>query len=124
MSIGIVCVGVVQVVGRNEGQAEVGSQSEKVSGDTTLNIETVVHNLDKKVLRAKNVTKLGSGISRGVILPETEAGLNFTAGTSGSCNQAGGVAAENLAVHARLEVKTLQRRQRRQLEEVVHALGG
>ena len=124
VSIGIVRVGVVQVVCGHERQAEVGSQAEQIGRHAPFDVETVIHYLDIKVLRTEDVTKLSGGFSRGVVLAEAQARLNFSTGTSCGGDESAGIPTQELTVHARLEVKTLQRRERRELEEVVHALGG
>ncbi len=61
-------------------------------------------------------------LDRLVVLPQTQPGLHLAARASGRGDDALAVGAEQLAIHARLEVVALERGLRRHAEQVVHAL--
>ena len=82
-----------------------------------------MHQLDEEVVRPEDVAKLRSGGKRLRVLPEPQPGLHFAARAAGSGDEAFRILRQQLPVHAGLAEISLQRRQRRQPKQVVHALG-
>ncbi len=120
----VVCVHVMQVVRCDQGQREVLRQPEQVGHDAALDAEPVVHDLGEVVVLAEEIAKVCRRLARLVVLAEPQAGLHLAARAPRRGDESGGVGLEQLAVHARLEVVPLHRRERRQPEQVVHPLRG
>ena len=72
-------LGVVQVVGRDQRQAELAGQLQQVLLDVPLDAEAVVHQLAVEVLRAEDVAELRGGLDGLLVLPEPEPGLHLAA---------------------------------------------
>ncbi len=123
VSVCLVLVRIVRVVGADERDVEIFRELQQVAHDAALDGESVIHDLGEVVLFAEDVLEFGSGGARGVILPEAQAGLDLAGRTPGRRDQTLTVLLEQFTVHARLEVITLDARERTQPEQVVHALG-
>ena len=79
MGLGVLGAGVVQVVGRDQRQAEVLGQPQQVLLDAPLDAEAVVHQLGEEVLRAEDVAELGRRLQGLLVLAEPEPGLHLAA---------------------------------------------
>ncbi len=123
VSRGIVRVHVMQVVGGDQGQLEVLRDAQQVVADPPLDVEAVVHQLAVEVAGAEDVAELGGRFERLVVLAEPQVGLHLAGGAAGGGEQAFAVAVQQFAVGARLVEEALQRTQRAEPEQVVHALG-
>ena len=114
-------VGVVQVVGGHQRQVQVLRDPQQVGTDPALDGEPVVHQLDEVVLGPEQVLELrraGAGV---VVAAEPEVGLHLTGGAAGGGDQSLGVGLQQLPVHPGLVEVPLERGQRAQPEQVVHA---
>ncbi len=118
----VVGVGVVQVVGGQEGNIHFLGQAQQVGNGPALDIDAMVHNLSEEVLFAEDVLELSRGLFCLVILPETQARLHLATHTTGGGDNTLRVLREQLAVHAGFEVKALNGGERRQPEQVMHSL--
>ena len=121
---GVLLVGVVQVVGGDQREPEVLRDPEQVGADPALDVESVVHQLDEVAVGPEEVAVVRRRGQRIVVLAEPEQGLHLTRRTAGRREDPVVVALQELAVHARLVELALHRGERRQPEQVVHALGG
>ena len=83
MRLGVVRVGVVQIVRGQQRQVEIFCEPVHLALNLALDMDAVVHDLGEKVVFAENVAKLGCGIARGLVLAEPEAGLHLAAHTTG-----------------------------------------
>ena len=122
MRSGIVRVRVVKIIRGQKRHIKLFRELDEVEHRATFNVDAMVHYLGEEVLFAEDILELGCRLTRLVIKTKPKLGLNLATDTTGSRDDAFGVLAEQLAVHARLEVKTLNRSSRRKPEEVVHAL--
>ncbi len=118
----VVLVRVVQVVRGDEREAQVLREPVQVGHDAALDAEPVVHDLAEVVLGPEDVAEVRRGLHGLVVLAEAEARLHLAGRAAGGGDEALRVGAEQLAVHAGLEVVALERGARREAEEVVHAL--
>ena len=121
VALRVLRVRVVQVVRRDDRQRQLLREAEQVLLHPALDRDAVVHQLDEEVVLAEDVAELRGGRDRLVPLPEAEAGLHLAAGAAGGRDEALVVLVKQLPVHAGLEVVALDRRPRRQLEQVVQA---
>lgn len=117
-------LGVVQIVGGHQRQAEVLGQPQQFTLGLPLDRQAVVHDLGVEVAGAEYVPQLGSGGAGGGILADPQFGLHLAADAPGGADQPTRVGREQLSVDPRLEVVPLQRGERAHPEEVVHAAGG
>ena len=124
MGLGVLGLGVVQVVGRDERDVEVLGEAQQLALGLPLDGDAVVHDLGEEVLLAEQVLELAGGLAGLVVLAEPQPGLDLAADAASGRDEPVGVLGEELAVDARLEVVPLQRGQRAHPEEVVHAAGG
>ena len=108
MSIRIVSVRVVKVIGGNKRQTKIFRKLDQVCDDTSLNIETVVHDLDKEILRAKNVTKFCSSRPCFGILTNSQPSLDFPTRTTSRGDQTFAIGVEEISIHTWLEVIPLK----------------
>jgi hypothetical protein len=123
VSVGLVLVRVVRVVRADQRDAEILGQAQQIGHDPALDRQPVIHDLGEVVLLAEDVLELGCGRACGVVLPESQPGLDLTGRATRRRDEALAVRLKKLAVHAGLEVLALEARERAQPEEVVHALG-
>ena len=112
----------MRIVGGHEGQIQLPSELNQLGTHLLFDPQAVVHHLDEIVLRAKQLGHLPRHTLRLVILAKPKPGLHFPAGAAGRGDNAVVIGLEKLTVHPRFEVIPLQRRQRRQPEEIVHTL--
>ena len=124
MGLGVLGLGVVQVVGGDQRDAEVLGQAQQLALGLPLDGDAVVHDLGEEVLLAEEVLELAGGLAGLVVLAEPQPGLDLAADAAGRGDEAVAVQREELAVDARLEVVALHRGQRAHPEQVVHAAGG
>jgi hypothetical protein len=113
--------GVVQVVGRDQRQAEVHREAQKVLLDAALDAEAVVHQLAEEVALAEDVAELGGGLHGLLVLAEAQPGLDLARRAAGGRDEPLAVPVQQLAVHPGLVEVPLEAGQRRHPEEVVHA---
>ena len=78
MGIGVGSRGVVKVIGGKERDTQVLGELHQIREDTFLNTQAVVHDFDKIVVFAKDVSKLCCGSNRFVVVPQSQMGLHFT----------------------------------------------
>jgi hypothetical protein len=83
----------------------------------------VVHQLDEVAVASEDVAEIGRRLARLLVPPEPHQRLHLAGGAAGRRHDPVGVLLEQLAVHPRLVELTLDRGQRRQPEQVVHARG-
>src|SRR5262249_57014001 len=121
---GIVGRGVVRVVGGHERQRHLRGDAAQAVPDPLLDLQAVVHDLDEVVARAEDVAVRGGGRDRLVVLAEPQPGLHLAGGAAGGGDDSLGVRGQQFAVHPRLAEIALQRGQRGEPEQGVHALGG
>jgi hypothetical protein len=81
----------------------------------------VVHQLEEEVLVPEDVAVVGRGLQRLGRLPQPQPGLHLAGRAAGGRDDAARVLGDQLAVHARLAVVALGRRERRQREQVPQA---
>ena len=112
----------MKVIGRHERQVEFFRQPDEVTHRALLDVDAVVHDLGEEVALAEDVLELRCGLLGLLVLAEAQARLNLATDASRGRDETRCVAAEELAVHARLEVIALDRGQRGEAEQVVHAL--
>jgi hypothetical protein len=124
VGLGVAGLGVVQVVGGDKREVEVLGQAQQLALGLPLDGDAVVHDLGEEVLLAEDVLELGRGAPGLGVLTQAQSGLDLPSDAAGGGDQPVGVAGEQLAVDARLEVVALHRGQRAHPEEVVHAVGG
>ena len=123
VTAGVVLVGVVQIVGADQRDAEVLGDPQQIRHHAAFDRQPVIHDLGEVVLFAEELLELRGRRSCGVVLAETQTGLHLARRAAGRGDQALAVFLQQLAVHAGLEVVALDARPRREPEEVVHALG-
>ena len=70
VGLGVLRVGVVQVVGGHQGQVELLGQAQQVLGHALLDAQPVVHELAVEVLRAEDVAELRRGLHGLVVLAQ------------------------------------------------------
>src|SRR5690606_5139329 len=85
-------------------------------------IDPVIHDLAVEVLGTEDVAQLPRRLARLIHLTEPQASLHLAADAARRGDEALRVPREQLTVDARLEVVALDRGQRREPEEIVHAL--
>ena len=124
VGLGVLGLGVVQVVGREQRQAQILGQPQQILHGLALDVDAVVHDLAVEVLSAEDVAELGGSLDRLAVLALPQPGLDLTTRTSGRADEALAVGRQQLTVDPWLEVVALHRSQRAHPEEVVHALGG
>src|SRR5580693_10087778 len=83
-----------------------------------------MHQLGIEVAGPEDVTELRGRGERLVVLPEPQPGRYLAAGAPGRGDDPLGVPRQQVAIHPGLAEIAFQRRERGQLEEVVHALSG
>ncbi len=120
--LGVLGLGVVQVVGRDEREPQVAGQTDQVALGAALDLEAVVHQLDVDVVGTEDVAQLARHLARLVVEPEPQLGLDLARRAAGRDDEALAVGGEQLAVDARpLRVDLIERGDRAHPEEVVHA---
>ena len=117
-----VCV--VRVIGRNDRQIEVPPEAHQPVADPVLDVEAVVHQFEEKIVLAEDVLELACRGERILVVADAQPRLDLTRWTAGRADESLGVAVQEFTVSARLVVEAFDARQRRQTEQVVHALGG
>ena len=120
--VGVGLLGVVQVVGGQQRQRQLLGQLEQVLAHDPLDVDAVVHQLEVVVVLADDVAHVRGVLDRLVPLPHPQPGLDLPRRAAGGRDEPLAVGLEQLAVHPRLEVVALDRGQRGQPEEVVHAV--
>ena len=120
MRRGVLGAGVVQVVGRDERDPDLGRDPEQVGAHPTLQAQTVVHDLAVVVFGADDVPHPARGLDGLVVLAQTQAGLHLTGGAPGRRDQTFGVFGDELVVHPRLVEEPFDARPRGEPEQVVH----
>ena len=108
----------------SSGQAELLGDPEQVVTVATLDVDAVVHELAEEVLRAEDVAVVRRRLAGIGVAALLEQPVDLAGRAPGRGDQPAAVLLEQLAVHPGLVVVALERGQRRELEEVVHALGG
>ena len=121
MSLGIFGLGVMEVVGRQQRQAEILGQAQQVLHGLALDVDAVIHDLAVEVLRTEDVSELRRSLDSLAVLPLTQPGLYLTASTTSRADQTLPVGRQQLTIDSWLEVVALHRGQRAHPEEVVHA---
>ncbi len=121
LGVSVVLAEIVAVVGRHHGKAKIFFQAEQVGMDAMLLLQTLVLNLQKKVVRAKNVTvDRGSGAGRVVVIFHQALG-HFAFQAARESDQPLGVFGKKFLAHPRLVVETTQRGFRRDLRQIAVA---
>jgi hypothetical protein len=121
--LGVLGLGVVQVVGRQQGHAHLLGQPQQLRLRLPLDAQAVVHDLGIEVLLAEDVLQLTGRLLGLGVLTEAQPRLDLAADAAGGADDPVGVAAEQVPVHAGLVVLPLDGGQRAHPEEIVHALG-
>src|SRR5690606_14300342 len=122
--VGVLGLGVVQVVGRQQRGPELLAQPDEVGQRAPLDLQPVVHDLDEEVVLAEDVLQLAGGAARLVVLAEPQPGLDLARGAAAGRDQPLRVGLHELAVDARpLAELALERGERAHPEQVVHAGG-
>ncbi len=122
VGLGVLGVGVVQVVGRDEGQVEVAGQAQQVVAHPALDVEPVLHELEVVVLAAEDVAVVGGGLLGEVVLAEPDPGLDLAGRAPGGGDEPLAVLREELAVDPRpLGVHLVEGGLAVEAEEVVQA---
>ena len=122
VGLGVVFVGVVQVVGGNQRDVQFLGQAQQVLGDPAFDVQAVVHELAEVVFLAEDVLELGGrGLGLGV-LAQAELGLHLAGGAAGGGDEALVVGVQQVAVQARvLAEDRIQGGDGGGLEQVLHA---
>ena len=115
---GVGLAGVVQVVGGQQGQAEVAGQRDQFRVDPALLGQAVVVQLDEVVAGPEQVAELGQGRRRPLAVALEQALVDLGAEAAGGGDQPLAVALEQLPVHAGLVEVALQRGRRDQPQQV------
>ena len=121
--LGVLGVGVVQVVGGQAGQVQLLLQLVQRVADLALDADAVVHQLAEEVVPAEDVPVVGGGLARVVEPVLLQQPLHLAGRAAGGGDDPGAVGLQQLPVHPGLVVVALQRGQAGQPEQVVHALG-
>ena len=82
----------------------------------------MIHDLGIEIASAEDISEIGCRLFGFFVLAEPQARLHLTADAPGCRDNALAVLTQQLAIHPGLEVEALNGGQRRQPEEVVHAL--
>ena len=100
----VLLVRVVQVVRREQRQAQVLRQLEQVAAHPTfdVDVEVVLHELAVEVALAEDVTELGGRLDGLVVLPEAQAGLDLARGAARRADETLAVLLQQLTVEARV----------------------
>nr|WP_233542636.1 hypothetical protein [Kocuria tytonis] len=122
VGLGVLRVGVVQVVGGHQGQVQLPGQAQQVPGDPLLDAQPVVHELAVEVLGPEDVPELRGGLHGLVVLAQPQPGLHLARGAARGGDQPLAVLVQQLPVHAGLVQLPLQGRLGGRPEEVLHAL--
>ena len=123
VAVGLVGRDVVRVIGRQQRDVQLPGDVEQATADAQLDVEAVIHQLTEVVLTAEDVLVLTRRPEGLLELAETKARLHLTGRAAGGRDDALGVPADDLAIHAGLHVVALEGGQRAQPEEVVQAGG-
>jgi hypothetical protein len=115
---GVLPAGVVEVVGGQQGHAEVAGQGDQVGVDPALLGQAVVVQLGEVVARPEQVAELGQGRGRALAVALEQALVDLGAEAAGGGDQPLAVALEQLPVHAGLVEVALQGGQRHQPQQV------
>ena len=121
--LGVLGVGVVQVVGGQPGQVEALLQVVQRVADLALDADAVVHQLAEEVVPAEDVAVVGGGLAGVVEAVLLQQPLHLAGRAAGGGDDPLAVGLQQLPVHPGLVVVALQRGQAGQPEQVVHALG-
>ena len=124
MGLRVLLVRVVQVVGRQQRDAEVLGDGQQRRLGLLLDRQAVVHQLGVEVLLAEDVLEVGGRLAGPVLLAGPQPHVDLAGRAAGGGDEARPVALEQVTVEARLAVLPLEAGQRGDPEEVVHALGG
>ena len=84
----VVRVCIVQVVGGDERQVELLRQAQQIGHRATFDIDAVIHHLGEEILGAEDISEVGCGFHRLVVLSEPQSGLHLTAHASGGRDNA------------------------------------
>ena len=115
---------VVAVVGGQRRDVQRAADLEQPVADPPFDVEPVVHQLQEVVVGPEDLPPLGGRLQRLAALAEPQPGLHLPGRAAGGGDDAGGVFGDQLGIHPRpLAQLALERRQRRQLEQVAQAGG-
>ena len=115
---------VVRVIGRDDRQIEVPPKAHQPVADPGLDVESVVHQFEEEVVLAEDVLKLAGRGERVLVVADAKPRLDLARRATRRADEPLCVAMEKFSVGARFVVEALDARQRRQAEQVMHALGG
>ncbi len=122
MGLGIVLVGVVQVVGGNPRDVQFLGQAQQVLGDAALDVQPVVHEFAEVVFLAEQVLEFRGGGLGLVVLAQAQLGLDLAGGAPRRGDDALVVGVEQVAVQPRvLAEHRVEGGDGGGLEEVLHA---
>ena len=121
--LGIVFVNVVKIVGGQKRHSSFASQTNQFGFGALFNFDAVAHQLAVVVFDTENLLHLSHGLDGVVPAAKAKQSCDFTGRATGGANQAGSVTVQQLSVNARFVEHALHVGERRQLEEVLHALG-
>ena len=107
--LGVVRVGVVQVVGGQAGQAQLLLEPEQVLLDLLLDADAVVHQLAEEVVAAEDVAVVARGLAGVGVAVLLQQPLDLAGRAAGGGDDPLAVGLEQLAVHAGLVVVALER---------------
>ncbi len=115
---------VVAVVGGQRRDVQRAADFQQPLADPAFDVQAVVHQLQEVVLGPEDLPPFCGRFERFAALPEPQPGLHLPGGAAGGGDDAGRVFGDQLGVHPRpLAQLALERRPRRQLEQVPQAGG-
>ena len=123
MRLGVVLVGVVQVVGGHQRKVQFLGQAQQVAGDAPLDVQAVVHEFAEVVLGAEDVAEFGGRLDGFPVLAEPEPRLDLAGRAAGGGDQAFRVGVQQLTVQpGPFAEDRVQGGDRGGTEQVPHAL--
>ncbi len=123
MGVGVVGVGVVQVVGGDDRKLEIAGQAQQVIADAGLDAQAVVHQLEEEIAGPEDVSEFSSTRPGSLVIADAQPGLDLAGRAARRGDEPACVLRQQLAVGARLVEEPLQAGAGRQPEQVVHADG-
>ncbi len=110
---------VVAVVGGQRRDVELAADLEQPVAHPAFDVQAVVHQLEEVVVGPEDLPPLRGRFERLAVMAQPQPGLHLTRRAASGGDDARGVLGDELGVHARpLAELTLERGQRRELEEV------
>ena len=123
MGFGVVRVRVVKVIRENQRQVQFFGQPKQVADSAAFDRNPMVHDFDKEVVLADNVTHCRGSCLCTLVIADSNLRLNLARDTTTGCDNSLGMGAQELEIDSRLLIEPFDVRRARHREEVVHTLG-